>query len=307
MMSTEAKTVNKPLENLQLVLTSPRERAKGTITSYLKTGRIFLDFKGPLEMPTGKGELVIAEAGRIFRLYFMYRRKQGITERTLRKEFVHLKKMAAANSWPWPFTSDDIPVPEEEPFAPVFTPEEIQTLIKAQDKYSKGERFYLAISTTWGCRREEMVRLRKRDYNAETITIKIAKQKRKVVRLRHVIPDEIKSILLEYHPKLTNINSLSYMFYRILDKAGLPRRKGYGWHSIRRTLETTLEWNLARNQLPLSLVADFMGWSKTRKGAVYGGAPMVGVYSHPEVMSDDPLALDKLVLNVHPFVKFWRP
>ncbi|MBA7475281.1 hypothetical protein ES707_10647 [subsurface metagenome] len=295
------------LENLQLVLTSPRERAKGTITSYLKTGRIFLEFLGPQKMPTGKDELAIMEAGRIFRHFFLHRRDKGITERTLRKEFVHLKKMAAANSWPWPFTSDDIPVPEEEPFAPAFTPEEIQTLIKARDKYSKGERFYLALSTTWGCRREEMLRLRKRDYDAETITIKIAKQKKKVVRLQHVIPDEIKPILEAYHPKLAYTSSLSYMFYRILAKAGLPQRKGYGWHSIRRTIETTLEWALSENRLPLSLVADFMGWSKTRKGAVFGGAPMLGVYSHPEVMSGDPLAIDKLVVSVHPFVKFWRP
>ena len=293
MMSTRTKTVNEPLENLKLVLTSPRERAKGTLTSYLQTAKRFLDFLGNNQQPTDKD----------FRRYFLHRRDQGITERTLRKEFVHLKKLAAANDWPWPFTSDDTPAPEEEPFAPAFTPEEIQTLIKAQDKYSKGERFYLAVSTTWGLRREELLRIRKRDYNETTIKIKTAKRGR---RVEHLIPDEIKPILQNYHPRLKGINSLSYVFYRILEKAGLPQRKGYGWHSIRRTVETALEWALAENRLPLSLVADFMGWSKTRKGIVYGGAPMLGVYAHPEIMSDDPLAIDKLVLNVHPFVKFWQ-
>lgn len=295
--------MNESLENLKLVLTSPRERAPGTITSYLQTGKTFLEFLGERQMPTGKDDAAKTEAGRIFRRYFLHRREQGISERTLAKEFVQLHKLAVANDWPWPFTSDDRPVAEEEPFAPAFTPEEIEVLIKAREEYSKGECFYLAVSTTWGLRREEMVRIRKRDYNEQTIKIKTAKHGR---RVEHMIPEEIYPLLLNYHPSLTNINSLSYMFYRILNKAGVERKKGYGWHSVRRTLRTLLEWNLAENRLPLSLVADFMGWSRTLKGIVYGGgAPMLGVYSHPEILSGDPFATDKLVLNVHPFLHFW--
>ncbi|MBA7652117.1 hypothetical protein ES703_59946 [subsurface metagenome] len=293
------------LDNLRLVLTSPRERAQGTIQSYLQTGKIFISWLEDIKMPTGESEEAMREAGQTFRRYFLYRREHGISERTLAKEFVQLNKLATANNWPWPFIADDRPVDEEEPFAPAFTPEEIQTLIKARDEYSKGEKFYLAISTTWGLRREEMVRVRKRDYDEQTITIKIAKQKKKALRLRHMIPDEINPILQNYHPHLTNINSFSYIFHRVLAKAGLEQRKGYGWHSVRRTLRTLLEWNLAENRLPLSLVADFMGWSKTQKGIVYGGAPMLGVYSHPEIMSSDPLAIDKLVLSIHPFVTLW--
>lgn len=293
------------LEELKLVLTSPRERAPGTITSYLQTGKTFLNWLGEVQMPTGEDDAAKAEAARIFRRYFLYRRERDISERSLTKEFVQLKKLAAANEWPWVFTSDDRPVAEEEPYAPAFTPEEIETLIKARGEYSDGERFYMALSTTWGSRREEMVRVRKRDYNEQTITLKIAKQKKRALRVEHLIPEEIYPILQDYHPKLTNINSLSYMFYRILNKAGVERRKWYGWHSIRRSLRTLLEWNLAENRLPLSLVADFMGWSKTTKGIVYGGAPMLGVYAHPEIMSSDPFAIDKMVLSVHPFLHFW--
>lgn len=287
--------MNEALENLKERLSSPRLRAKGTITDYLQTASTFLEWLGSMLPPTDKE----------FRRYFVYRRDHGKSERTLRKEFVQLKKLAVANEWPWPFTSDDTPVPEEEPFAPAFTPEEIETLIKARDEYSKGECFYLATSTTWGPRRQEMLTIRKRDYNEQTIKIKIAKQKGKLLRVEHMIPDEIYAILQNYHPNLTNIDSLSYIFYRILEKAGIERRKGYGWHSVRRTLRTVLEWNLAENRLPLSLVADFMGWSKTTKGIVYGGAPMLGVYAHPEIMSGDPFATDKLVLNIHPFLHFW--
>ena len=293
------------LENLKLVLTSPRERAKGTIVSYLQTAKVFLEFLGDRQMPTGKDNTAVAEAGRIFRRFFLHRREHGISERTLTKEFIQLKKLADSNNCPWPFTSDDRPVAEEEPFAPAFMPDEIETLIRARDEYSKGELFYLAVSTTWGLRREEMVRIRKRDYNEQTIKIKIAKQKGRALRVEHVIPDEINPVLQNYHPHLNNINSLSYLFYRVLNKAGIERRKGYGWHSVRRTLRTLLEWNLAENRLPLSLVADYMGWSRTQKGIVYGGAPMLGIYSHPEIMSADPFAIDRLVLGVHPFLKHW--
>jgi len=281
------------LENLKLILTSPRERAPGTIVSYLQTARTFLTFFGDGGPPTDKD----------YRRFFIRRREKGISERTLAKEFVQLNKLAIANNWPWPFTADDRPVAEEEPFAPAFTPEEIQTLILARDKYSKGEAFYLAVSTAWGLRREEMIRIRKRDYNELTIKIKTAKHGR---RVEHLIPDEINPILQGFHPKLTDVNSLSYMFYRILKKAGIDRRKGYGWHSIRRILRTALEWSLAENRLPLSLVADYMGWSKTQKGIVYGGSPMLGLYFHPEAMSSDPHAIERKMLEVHPFLKFWK-
>jgi len=294
------------LENLNLTLTSPRQRTKSTITSYLHAGKTFLKFLNGATMPTGKDEIAIREAGRIFRRYFLHRREKGNSERTLTHEFTRLKKLAVANDWPWPFTCDDRPRSEEEPFTPAFTEAEIQALIQARDEYSKRECFYLALSTTWGLRREEIVRIRKSDYNEQTIKIKIAKQKELVRRIEHTIPGEIKPILLNYDPKLNAVTNLGPIFHRILDKADLGPRKGYGWHSIRRSLRTLLEWNLAEARLPPSLVADFMGWSKTQKGIVYGGSPMLGLYDHPEIMSSDPFAIDRLVLNVHPFIKIWE-
>jgi len=293
------------LENLRLFLTSPRMRKPGTLTSYLQTGKTFLAWLHGDKMPTGEEEEAKREAGLIFRRYFLYRRDKGISERTLAKEFAQLRKLATSNDWPWPFIADDKPLPEEEAYQPAFTPEEIQQIIEARDKYSKGELFYLAVSTTWGSRREEMITIRKRDYNEQTLKIKIAKQKKPTPPVVHLIPDVIRPILLNYHPKLTNSNSLSYMFYRILANAGLPQRKGYGWHSFRRSLRTILEWNLAEAKLPLSLVADFMGWSKQQKGLVYGGSPMLGLYAHPEILSSDPFAVEKLILAVHPFLPLW--
>jgi len=279
------------LENLKLTLTSPRERAPGTIKTYLETGKRFLDWLGNKE-PT---EIC-------FRQYFSYRRDNKISERTLCKEFYHLKKLSQANGWAWTFTADDVPFPEEEPSAPALTPDVIEKLIKAWCLYLKAERFYLAVSTTWGPRREELARIRKRDYDVETILIRTAKHGRPV---RHLIPDVLRPVFEAYHPKVHSPTALSIMFHRICRKADVKVEKGSSFHSIRRNLRTILEWNLAEERLPLSLVADYRGWAKTTKGLIYGGAPMLGVYDHPEILSSDKFLIDTLIYKCHPYLKFW--
>jgi len=293
--TTVATTMSPPVENLLLSLSSPRKRARGTIDSYLLTATNFILFAGTYLEP-GEREL---------RKYFLNRRDGGINDRTLRKEFTHLKKLYLSNHWTWPFTRDDQPQPEEKANAPAFTLEEVATLILGRGEYSRMESFCLAVSTTWGLRREEILRIRKRDYSEEIITIKLAKRRAGTSTIQHIIPEEIKTIFLDCHPRLTTAASLSYIFQRILIKSGLGKKPGYGFHSIRRTLRTLLEWNLAGERLPLSLVGDFMGWSATTKGIVYGGAPMLGVYSHPEILSSDPFGMDKLVLKHHPFLPYW--
>lgn len=281
------------LENLKERLSAPRLRAPGTIQSYLETGARFLTWRGD------GGESTASD----FRRYFIFRREHNISERTLTKEFYHLKKLALANSWEWSFTSDDAPFSEEEPFAPPIMPTDIETLIRAQHLYSKTERFFLAVSTTWGCRREELARIKKRDYDNESILIRTAK---KGQRRRHLIPDVLKPIFEAYRPKEHTPRALTTMFHRICHKAGVNLGRGYSFHGFRRTRRTLLEWNLAAERLPLSIVADDQGWSKKTKGLTYGGAAMLGVYAHPEVISSDPFFLDRLIYPLHPFLPWWE-
>jgi len=281
------------LENLKERLSAPRLRAPGTLASYLLTGRQFLTWKGD-DLPATPSD---------FRRYFIYRREHEIAERTLTKEFFHLKKLALSNGWEWPFTADDTPFSEEEANAPALMPDVIEILVRAQHLYRKSERFFLAVSTTWGCRREELSRIKKRDYDSESILIRTAKKGR---RVRHLIPDVLKPLFEAYRPKEHTPRALSFTFHRICDKAGVKVERGTSFHSNRRTLRTLLEWGLAEQRLPLSLVADYQGWSKKTKGMVYGGAPMLGVYAHPEVLSSDPFATDRLIYPIHPFLPFWE-
>jgi len=287
------KPLHPALENLKERLSSPRLRAAGTISSYLETGAKFLTGLGKDQKPTDSD----------FRRYFIRRREQGTSERTLRKEFFHLKKLALANTWSWPFTADDTPYPEDEENAPALLPEQVEQLIKARARLSKAERFYLAIATIWVVRREELSRIKKRDYDDSTFLIHTAKHGRPV---RHLIPDCLHQVFADYRPKEHTPAALSVMYRRIFAKAGLKHQKGEGWHSIRRTLNTILAALLPQNRLDPAILADYAGWSKKSLGPLYGGAAMVGVYRHPEILDTDPYGKDRIIYNIHPFLPLWE-
>ncbi len=280
------------IENLRERLSSPRLKSPGTILTYTLTAARFLSWQGGENTPTDSD----------FRRYFMMRREGNISERTLRKEFFQLKKLALANDWSWPFTGDDAPMPDEEANQPVLLTDQIKHLINIQKQLSKAERFFLAVSTTWGCRREEMSRIKKRDYDGETLTIHTAKHGRKV---KHLIPDALKPIFETYRFRPHTTKALTPMFRRITTKAGLDLPSGYGWHSIRRMVVTMLAALLPKNSLDPALLADYMGWSKSSLGPLYGGAAMVSFYRHPEVLDTDPYGGDRLIYGVHPFLSLW--
>lgn len=287
------KALHPALENLKERLSSPRLRAAGTIYTYLETGKFFLAGLDKDREPTDSD----------FRRYFIRRREQGISERTLRKEFFHLKKLALANTWVWPFTADDTPYPEDEPHSPALLPAQVEQLIHARAKLSKAERFFLAAATTWVVRREELCRIKKRDYDDSTILIHTAKHGRPV---KHLIPDCLHQVFVDYRPKEHTPAALTIMYWRICSKAGLQCEKGYGFHSIRRTLTTMLAALLPQNSLDPAILADYAGWSKSSLGPLYGGAAMVGVYRHPEILDTDPYGRDRIIYSIHPFLPLWE-
>ncbi len=280
------------LENLRLVLSSPRPRAPSTLTGYLSVASQFLTWLGD-KIPPDDMDL---------RRYFLKRRDEGIGENTLRTDFAKLKKLYQANHWDFQFTKDDRPEAPEDPNTPAFTREEVSKLIKNRELYSKGERFYLAIATIYAPRRIELARIMKRHIKDNTIYIDTAKHGQKKT---HLIPDEIMPYLEAYRPRENNVSSLSAMFDRICKKGLGAKKKGYGWHSFRRCLITLLISSLAQNNLPITLGAEYMRWSRKTIGAAFLGSIMAATYVRQEAMSDDPFYVDKLILSSHPFVPLW--
>ena len=287
------------LENLQQRLSGTRQRAPGTVRTYLDTASRFIAW---LDKP----EMNRADVDR----YFTWRRDNDISELTLKKEFFHLKKLFEANGLDWPFVSDDAPVSNSDPYQPAFTREQVNQLILMSGDYSKAERFYLAVSTMYGCRREELSRIAKSDVNNESITIRIAKTKGKKVVRKHLIPEALKPVFSAYKVKVHTPTALSLMFNRILAKSGLEVGRGYSWHSIRRCLDTLFEYLAVDLDGKTLSAAPFwtqsMGWAKSSRGLKHTGAAMAGVYSHPEIVSDDPYYNDRLIYPIHPFLNAWE-
>jgi len=236
------------------------------------------------------------------RRYFLKRRDEGIGENTLRTEFAELKKLYLANHWDWTFVTEDRPETPTEINTPAFTREEVSELIKNRELYSKGERFYLVIATIYAPRRIELARIKKRDIRDNTLRIDTAKHGEKRT---HLIPDEIIPYIEAYRPRENNVSSLSAMFDRICKKGLGEKKRGYGWHSFRRCLITLLISSLAQNNLPITLAAEYMRWSRKTIGAAFLGSITAATYVRQEAMSDDPYYADKLVLSSHPFLPLW--
>lgn len=281
------------LENLKLALTSPRPRAPGTISSYLCRANQYLTWLN----------VRIPPSERDFRTYFAERRAAGIGEGSLRTLFAVLKRLYETNGWDWLFTEDDRPLAPSEAYVPAFTEDEVATLIRNRDRYTEAEAFYLASSTTFGMRREELARVTRKDIKLPGFLVHTAKRG---PERWHLIPDELMPVITAYKPKAHWPSTISAMFQRIMEKSDLGPMKGYGWHSIRRTLDTLLPIALAQQGLPLTFVAEFLRWSKKTIGRSFLGSPMAGHYTHPEILSSDPYALDRLILPIHPLLAYWR-
>ena len=290
-----------PLENLRLMLFAPRLKAPGTIKTYMETAERFVKEIGG-EKPTDND----------LRRYFIKRRQDSISERTLRKEFFHLKKLCQANDWKWPFMRDDTPFVKGKAATIALDIPVIEKLIAARDKYTPLECFYLAVSTTWGNRREEMSNLDKSVITEEkiempaapmTIYIETAKHGDPVT---HLIPPELRQIFHTYTPKKHEPEHMTAIFQDICAKAGVERKYGWGWHAIRRSLVTCLAVLLPKNNLDPALIADYMGWAKSALGSLYGAA-MVSQYRRPEILDSDPYGLDKIIYSIHPFLPLWSP
>ena len=280
------------LENLKLVLTSPRPRAPSTLTGYLSIANQFLTWLGD-KLPPDEMDL---------RRYFLHRRDSGISEGSLRTFYAVLEKLYKSNHWDWPLASEDRPEAPPGGTTPAFTREEVEQLIKNRELYSKGETFYLAVATIYAPRRIELARIKKRYIKDNTIYIDTAKKGEKRT---HLIPDQIMPYIEAYHPREHNVSSLSAMFERICKKGLGEKKKGYGWHCFRTTLDTLLPIALAKADKPLTLVGYFMRWSRKTTGAKFLGTPMGGVYARPQILSEDPFFIDREVFEVHPFLPLW--
>lgn len=215
---------------------------------------------------------------------------EGYAKGTQRNIFQIVKRVFDAALVPWPMGKRGAPrVQTSDVVKPALELDEIRTMVEVAKagKLEADQACFLAKSTTYGLRREELVRVRGEhiDYEMERIWVDTCKGG---VQRYHLIPGEIVPYLRSHdYSRAYSLFDMSRIYREIEAKAGLPHRDGAGFHAIRRSLDTILvQWDYIRCKI-------FLRWKLTGDMAL-------------AYVTLDPLKVDREVFEVHPFLPFWR-
>ena len=219
--------------------------------------------------------------------YLCWLREQGYRQSSINVMLRPVKLLAQIQGWSFPRLA--MPkVREGDVSRPILSNEEVCMMIrKGKEVLSDRELAYLALSTTYGIRREELGSLSGINGKVTVNTVKGGPV------TTHVVPDEIKPYLVAY--KRTGVRYMSFIFKRIIKKLSIDLPSGnYGWHAIRRGLATELLYR----DVSLINVVRFMRWSD---GNMSGGLGMLTVYG-----KRNQEEVDRSVFRVHPFLQIWN-
>ena len=218
--------------------------------------------------------------------YLSYLREQGYRQSSIDVMVRPVKLLAQIQGWSFPRLA--MPkVRDGDVRRPMLSHEEVCQMIRRGKKVlSKRELAYLALSSTYGLRREELSSLGRIDGEVTVDTVKGGPV------TTHVVPGEIKPYLAGY--KRSGVRYMSFVFRRITKKLDMTLpEENYGWHAIRRGLATELLYR----DVSLINIVRFMRWAD---GNVKGGFGMLVIYG-----KRNQEEVDRSVFKVHPFLPIW--
>ena len=219
--------------------------------------------------------------------YLCCLREKGYRQSSIDVMVRPVRLLAQIQGWDFPRLA--MPkVREGDVRRPILSNAEVYMLIRrGKEVLSDRELAYLALSTTYGLRREELSSLGRIDGKVTVNTVKGGPV------TAHVVPGEIRPYLAGY--ERTGVRYMSCIFQRIIKKVGIALPSGdYGWHAIRRGLATEFLYR----DVSLINIVRFMRWSD---GNVKGGFGMLAIYG-----KRNQEEVDKSVFKVHPFLSIWR-
>lgn len=249
------------------------ERANpDTIKTYVAAARRFLDVADNLN----------EESFRAFQA-----NNYALKNNTALRNYYALKALFASQNAAFKVKA---PPAENQPRRPMINPDDMKRLILAiKAGGNSTERGLLALSSTYGLRRKEMMLLNRADidYNNKTITVRSVKRGRERV---HLIPDCVFGFITNYDFKLRNNVDFAELFWSCINQAGISAPAGSGWHSIRRALYTGLK----QNGLDYAYRFEFMRWRirELTLDQTYG--------------QTSPADIDREAFLKHPFLKWWE-
>ena len=222
---------------------------------------------------------------------------------SIKNIFGAIRRFYIVNGMEWPFRRSEAPiVRESHRYAPALHPDVVNDFINAakDGKLDPGEAAFLALSTTYGMRREELISVHRGDINFDDKLIFVHTLKHGRERW-HRLPDELIPYLQAYDfPKISEYTS-RLIFLAIENKSGYEHIPDTGFHAIRRTVISLLEEKFTPGE-----VHKFLRWSDKDIGDVYKAVTFVGKKQDTPVSPREDRYIDNKILAEHPFLKVWR-
>ncbi|MDP2726276.1 MAG: hypothetical protein Q8P59_01930 [Dehalococcoidia bacterium] len=172
-----------------------------------------------------------------------------------------------------------------------FEPEQVAALVAAARASGDTQaKALLAISTVYGPRAGELLKIRSEDLHPKKQTIIIRTLKHGLKR-EHLIPEAILPPLFGYDYQPISLARLYATLDRVAEQAGIVRVQRKSFHAIRHALIDALKYEAGLDDEKISR---FTGWRE--KG-------MVGKYA--KLFPFQP-KLDFEIFEKHPFLKLWE-
>jgi integrase len=232
---------------------------------------------------------------------------QGKSPSTINFAFRVIRRLFVINKLEWPYRRGEAP-PVSDQRKPALPPSIIKTMIAAakSGKLRSHAACFLAISTIYGVRREELCKIKPKhvNYKDNLIFIDTVKGGRK---RWHLIPPEIQPYLQNHDfSEQYAVATMSQIFWQIVHSSGLQQLKNQrlGWHNIRTCVVTLLH----RSGLDPFLVHSFMRWKGAEREFAmdvrYDATSWVDLEGERVIARE--AESDKEVFKVHPLLKLWR-
>ncbi len=278
-----------------------------TRNHYLRYVNDFLEFKEEIEGDLDR-ETILGFMNHLKHAHAYSEGSINLVFRIIRTLFKRSELLLYQEGIEWPFAHGEAPtISEDAIVAPALHPKTIIRMIKAVREYGDlAEMAFLALSSTYGLRRVEMIGLTNKDVRIKDRTIHIATAKHGRERT-HVIPEEIIPFLRGYNfdQKISEF-FLFTLWYRFEYRIKLQHTPQVGFHSIRRTVNTLLA-----RKLPDITVKSFLRHKQKTSADMtyrYSAITFVGEEEDTKEVVGGALLADTDVFaeGVHPFVEYWR-
>lgn len=290
---TDATEIHKEtlLEKYAANLSSSNNKAH-----YLSYARDFLERAGDLDRASVER-------------YLTRLRKNNRRPGTINFAFRVIRRLFVVNGLQWEYHRGEAPaIGERDEHRPQLSTEIIERMIRAATggRLQAEEACFLALSTTYGVRREEMYVLGTKDVDLKNNAIFISTVKHGRQRY-HLIPEELKPYLAKHDfSQRYSATSTSQLFWRIVNKSKMEGLKSQrlGWHAIRRSV---LDGLINNGVNPFAARA-FLRWKGTTGELAmpvrYYGNVVVGLEGTTPVLEE--AKGDDEIFEKHPFLPMWR-